>query len=349
VNTDQDFTRAIVASPDDEALRLVYADWLEERGESRAEFVRLESAHAQAGTDEDRRAALRVRLQQIQTGLDPKWIALIDRPAIENCATARFVVQCPRLWEKLTVKDDGPVRSCSACRGNVFYCASVEEARDRASRGERVAVASWLERRPGDVVESRQDMLRRINRTVREYEFLPVDGAALGEPMRVHLAALSPQLTRLGFEVIGDFRMKPEPIVVHDRILLSEDGLILATICCVLQAGVPSFISVLADGTCIHTTGANNPHPERTFLPGDRMLLNYHTRARPHTLLRRHRDTLRTAATAARVAPLRLQRDQFRAVMVYDQRLFNRWRYRHGTLDQEPPAPDFNTLQSPQT
>jgi hypothetical protein len=30
--------------------------------------------------------------------------------------------------------------------------------------------------------------------------------------------------------------------------------------------------------------------------------------------------------------------------MVYDQRLFNRWSYRHGNPDREPPAPDFRTL-----
>jgi hypothetical protein len=36
--------------------------------------------------------------------------------------------------------------------------------------------------------------------------------------------------------------------------------------------------------------------------------------------------------------------DQFRAVLVYDRRLFNRWRYRHSEFDREPPAPDFRTL-----
>jgi hypothetical protein len=40
---------------------------------------------------------------------------------------------------------------------------------------------------------------------------------------------------------------------------------------------------------------------------------------------------------------LQLRPYQFRAVMVYDQRLFNRRRYRHGGLDRAP-APDFGTL-----
>ena len=37
------FLAAIVAAPKDDSLRLVYADWLEERGDTdRAEFIRLQ-------------------------------------------------------------------------------------------------------------------------------------------------------------------------------------------------------------------------------------------------------------------------------------------------------------------
>src|SRR5262249_42657415 len=36
------FLRSILDDPDDEANRLVYADWLEERGDPRAELVRLQ-------------------------------------------------------------------------------------------------------------------------------------------------------------------------------------------------------------------------------------------------------------------------------------------------------------------
>src|SRR5262249_1393667 len=36
------FLRSILDDPDDEANRLVYADWLEERGDPRAELIRLQ-------------------------------------------------------------------------------------------------------------------------------------------------------------------------------------------------------------------------------------------------------------------------------------------------------------------
>src|SRR4051794_24770284 len=40
--TDDAFVRAILAAPEDDALRSVYADWLEESGDAaRAEYLRL--------------------------------------------------------------------------------------------------------------------------------------------------------------------------------------------------------------------------------------------------------------------------------------------------------------------
>ncbi|MEK6236728.1 MAG: TIGR02996 domain-containing protein [Planctomycetales bacterium] len=41
------FLAEIVENPEDDDPRLVYADWLEERGEPRAEFIRVQCEHAQ--------------------------------------------------------------------------------------------------------------------------------------------------------------------------------------------------------------------------------------------------------------------------------------------------------------
>jgi hypothetical protein len=186
--------------------------------------------------------------------------------------------------------------------------------------------------------------LQRINHTVREYEFIPVEGSSLGEPIRGHLETLTPPLVELGYQSIGDFRMKPQPVVVHNRILLSADGRTLAIVCCLLEAGVVSFLSVLDDGTCVHTSGTRNPHPERTFEPTDKLALTYLPGVHPINLHREHQEAVHAAAARTGARALQFHSDQFRAVMVYDQRLFNRWRYRHGWFDREPPAPDFRTL-----
>ena len=39
---DDAFLQAIVEAPDDDTPRLIYADWLEERGDPRGEFIRLQ-------------------------------------------------------------------------------------------------------------------------------------------------------------------------------------------------------------------------------------------------------------------------------------------------------------------
>jgi uncharacterized protein (TIGR02996 family) len=41
MNDDEAFLAAIAERPDDDLTRLVYADWLEERDDPRAEYVRL--------------------------------------------------------------------------------------------------------------------------------------------------------------------------------------------------------------------------------------------------------------------------------------------------------------------
>ena len=42
MNSESDFIRAIVSDPDNPVLRLFFADWLEERGDPRASFLRGE-------------------------------------------------------------------------------------------------------------------------------------------------------------------------------------------------------------------------------------------------------------------------------------------------------------------
>lgn len=71
MNDDKDFIRAILADPADDTLRLVYADWLEERGDPRAEFLRLELALVDVPDLEFYRHHLEERRVAIRSGVDP--------------------------------------------------------------------------------------------------------------------------------------------------------------------------------------------------------------------------------------------------------------------------------------
>jgi uncharacterized protein (TIGR02996 family) len=42
MNEEQAFVRAILDNPDDDTLRLIFADWLEEQGDPQGEFIRIQ-------------------------------------------------------------------------------------------------------------------------------------------------------------------------------------------------------------------------------------------------------------------------------------------------------------------
>jgi uncharacterized protein (TIGR02996 family) len=70
---------AVAASPNDDAPRLVYADWLDERGDQRGEFLRLEvrlAAGCGASGDRD-------RLNAVARQLDVRWVAAVCRVPVE--------------------------------------------------------------------------------------------------------------------------------------------------------------------------------------------------------------------------------------------------------------------------
>ena len=61
------FLTAILEQPADRTVRLVYADWLEERGDPRAEVLRLEPA-----------SITPPRLKALCKHFDPAWLALLN-------------------------------------------------------------------------------------------------------------------------------------------------------------------------------------------------------------------------------------------------------------------------------
>src|SRR5262245_50285811 len=73
--TDSAFRRSILESPDDDAPRLVYADWLDERGESdRAEFIRLQIRLARMDRADPDHRALKSVVDQIGQAHHVEWV-----------------------------------------------------------------------------------------------------------------------------------------------------------------------------------------------------------------------------------------------------------------------------------
>jgi len=191
----------------------------------------------------------------------------------------------------------------------------------------------------------RRSELRQVLNTVREYEFIPVQADSLAEATQRQFERHTPAMLELGFVQLGDFRMKPQPVEVHNRFFLSADGNVLGSVSALLDKGGVSFISVLTDGVCINTTSSRNPRPERTLEETDQLLLTYAGNHNPIELHCLHQAILDAVAAGRDATTLQFSAAQIRPLMVYDQRLFNRWRHRHGDFTTQPPAPEFATLQ----
>jgi uncharacterized protein (TIGR02996 family) len=86
---DAAFLRSVLASPNDDVVRLVCADWLEEQNDPRAEFLRLEHQLLKLSKEEREHSGLYPRFAEIALTLDADWVALVRRfpiaDSIEVC------------------------------------------------------------------------------------------------------------------------------------------------------------------------------------------------------------------------------------------------------------------------
>jgi uncharacterized protein (TIGR02996 family) len=84
--TEAAFLRSIAEVREDNAARLVFSDWLEERGETpRADFIRVQCELASAGLPEERRHALRVRERELLDAHRGNWCQMVELPVEEVC------------------------------------------------------------------------------------------------------------------------------------------------------------------------------------------------------------------------------------------------------------------------
>lgn len=97
MSDEQSFLDEITANPDDDIPRLIYADWLEERGDPRGEFIRVQCELATLRKTQKRYAELRARETELQTPNQQRWAegfpyslrkCVFRRGFIEECSVA---------------------------------------------------------------------------------------------------------------------------------------------------------------------------------------------------------------------------------------------------------------------
>jgi uncharacterized protein (TIGR02996 family) len=147
------FLKSILENPDDDASRLIFADWLEENAMTdKAAFVRLEVEMSRLSSMAARYDDIRQDLLRLDESIGGEWSAALVRPGrLLNCGKSksddlriRFSFECPKLWADLNETPDPQIRHCGGCRKKVHFCSSKDEAEQHALKGHCIAVSSQV-------------------------------------------------------------------------------------------------------------------------------------------------------------------------------------------------------------
>jgi uncharacterized protein (TIGR02996 family) len=90
VSQEEAFLRAIIESPNDDVPRLVYADWLEERGDPRSEFIRVQCALKRPHAPQDH-ARLAAREKELLEAHEATWAKPVRRLVKQWAFTRGFI------------------------------------------------------------------------------------------------------------------------------------------------------------------------------------------------------------------------------------------------------------------
>ena len=179
----------MIRHPDDPEPRLIYADWLEERGDQRGEYLRLQTAFATKEESDPERRRSKQRLKALREQIDTAWLMAVETADIENCPasetaseTVEIKYACPKKWSQLQSTDDETVRFCDECNRHVYHCESVAEAKRYALFGGCVAIDPLEDRQPDDLAQDFAGFLGMMDVPERYSWF-----AKYEEPLRPHL------------------------------------------------------------------------------------------------------------------------------------------------------------------
>jgi uncharacterized protein (TIGR02996 family) len=196
------FLNAVRAAPSDQAPRLVYADWLDERADPRGELIRVEEEMRSLPAFADRYWELKPRRNGLRERADPDWLAALGygtvvRPLFGHGVPDdwkgrwRLIREFVERWHGIPMGDIGG------------QADKVREAEARLGQTLPPAVREWVAfAQDLDVHAQRDHILYDI------YSLDPVSGGAFCLARDIH----EPEL---GWAVLQEDHDRPDPPVYY--------------------------------------------------------------------------------------------------------------------------------------
>lgn len=110
-----EFLAEIVASPGDLTARLIYADWLEEQGDPRGEFIRIQCELSEPSEDFDRREVLDRRQDHLRRLHERDWTGII-RNMVSGWSFRCGFVEAVEITAEQFLQFEDRLRNCAPIR-----------------------------------------------------------------------------------------------------------------------------------------------------------------------------------------------------------------------------------------
>jgi uncharacterized protein (TIGR02996 family) len=147
MSQDEQFLRAIHADPADSTVRLVYSDWLEEQGDPRGEYLRLEAQLAALPAGDVSASGVRKRMIEMHSRLPAEWLAFLGDQRTTGCdCDVRRIEMAARVLGRPAqyVDDEGATREIIAAATNGMSNALAYVESRAQQRGNRFDITFHL-------------------------------------------------------------------------------------------------------------------------------------------------------------------------------------------------------------
>ncbi len=119
----QGFLQAIIENPDDDDVRLIFADWLDEREDPRGEFIRIQVERARPSLDERQQTMNERREAELFRAHEKEWVAPL-RPWVREWRFVRGFVEWVRIPAEYVLRAGRRVFALTPVRGARFNDAT---------------------------------------------------------------------------------------------------------------------------------------------------------------------------------------------------------------------------------